>query len=127
MFRSVLAVLAGYLAMAFCVIVVNLLIALAIGMPFTEEPPEVPIGLCVLNLAIAGPCGYLGGLVTASIARRSKLTHAQVLAGITLVLGIGMAVRSPSYGGPAWYLYGLPVIGALGVIIAGWQFSRPKA
>ncbi len=97
----------------------------------------------MLLLGLGLPCAMVGGFVAAAIARSGR--PVQVLAVLTLVLGIAFAVpmlgkepqpRTPDMTTadlmehgvhPVWYPFTHPVVGMIGVLIGGMLKRRPKA
>ena len=140
MLRTVLGVLAGYLAMS----VISLLGLAILRVVFAfREGTTVASGLwaganCVIGLVAA----IMGGLAAAAIGRHPRRLPVKVLAGVVLLLGLILAVFQ--LGGepfplpegktvaeltfmeagavavsPTWYNFAIPLIGSLGVMIGG--------
>lgn len=121
MLRSILVVLAGYVAMAVAVILG--LFVLVIFFPemrqALEENRPAPVLATAINLAWAFPAAVLGGFTTAYLAKSSSWRHVAVLAALVLVLGIGYALMQLDSQQPIWYLLGLPLFGSAGVLVGG--------
>ncbi len=145
MVRSVLAVIAGYLAMAVIVAALFSLVFVALGAngafaPGTFDPSGVWIALSIL---ISLGAAAIGGLVCAWISRGKRAPSA--LALIVLVLGLAFAlgalivpddrgpnVRDADLGTleaarqarqPIWISFLNPFLGVAGVMI-GARFAR---
>ena len=121
MLRSILAVLAGYVAMTLATMIGIVILAWAFGHPLnstaTQSAPSTPYVLCNLVLSLAG--AVLGGWTTARIASRSPVRHALALGAVVLVLGVAYAAKD--WGGvqPGWYLVVLPLLGGSGIVAGG--------
>jgi hypothetical protein len=118
MLRSVLAVVAGYLAMMLAVTTFfSFVIFIALGVTPGERPPiDPPVWLTVVELATAPVLAGLGGYVCAWIARRREMQHAYALAGLVVVMNIVTIVAE---GGmrPLWSVLGLGILGVIGVLL----------
>ena len=125
MFRSVLAVFVGYLAMAVCVIASMIPLARAFGMRMSTQPPAGPLprGFLAANLGSGLVCALLGGLITAYLAPHSPFEHVLALAGFVLVMGLvsGLQHRGPA---PKWYPFVIPLVGVAGCLIGGLIAAR---
>ena len=121
MLRSILAIVLGYLTIIATTIVVTIALCIAFGVPLNASgaAPKPSTAFSVANLIASALCALLGGLVAASIARRSRQLHAFVLAMIVLVLGLVFALFEKNGPEPLWYLMILPILGALAVIAGG--------
>jgi hypothetical protein len=127
MLRSILAVVAGYLALA--VLTMVCVYGLTLVFPDyalagqTGSTPTLPV---VFNLVLGTACAAAGGYLTAWIASRKRMVHVLVLAGLVFVFGIGHAFYGWGGPQPGWYLAWLPLLGAVGVLAGGWLGSmRP--
>ena len=129
-FRSVVAVVGGYIVLAVVTAALNLLAAVALGVPVTmdmgtatERPPTL---YSAVNLILSLPAAILGGYVTAVIARRAPVIHATVLGVLVLVLGAGYQLTQlvgraeGSVTEPVWYLLLLPALGFVGALAGGF-------
>lgn len=138
MLKNVLAIVAGYLAMAFAVFLSFMLLYLAIGANGAFEPGsyEVSLPWIVLSTILSFAAAFVGGTVCARLATAQRAPIA--LAGIVLGLGLAMAlpmlnpaedlrptVRTEAVGNmeamanarqPAWIALANPFIGAAGVL-----------
>lgn len=121
MLRSILSIVLGYAAMTVAVVVATVLLCLAFGIPLnlSGSMAKVPVGFNIALLGASAICAFLGGLVAASIARRSRRLHAIILAAIVLVLGVAYAMFQKNGPEPGWYLAALPVVSAVGVAAGG--------
>jgi len=120
MIRSILAVAAGYMAMALAVTAGSR--TLTAAFPDYARAPETrvtPILPMILELVWAIPSAILGGYVTARIARRAQNRHVAVLAGIVIVLAIGFALIESGGPIPIWFRVLLPMVAAISVLIGG--------
>ena len=88
--RSILAVIAGYLAM-FIGVAIGLAILLAAfpdAFPDQPGPYDGPTYVLVLEIVMSLIAALGGGYACAFVARRKELHHAGVLVGLMIVLGI---------------------------------------
>lgn len=140
MLRAILSVIVGYIVMFLWVVVTLAAAWFALGSEFAhnEGTLEASIGWSVLMMGMGAIGAVLGGLVTASIGRASA--PVKVLAGIVFVLGLATAVynmrrtrEEPAVPpeeltmaeaadltkAPAWYDFGIPFVGCVGVLVGG--------
>ena len=96
--RSILAVIAGFIAMSFVIIVLTLLSIKTMGLKSGHPTP----GYLVINVVYSFLAAAAGGFVTALIAAVKPVEHAYVLACVMLVMG---ALSYAHYRGtqPGWY------------------------
>lgn len=128
MFRSVGAVLAGFVA-ATIIVLVSTLIAVALMLPPAGPGmmPEPTGSYLAVNLFCGLLAAIFGGWLAARLARRAPLGHAMAVGTIMLVLGLAVAaMESDGTSGrqPGWYLYALPLIGWIGASLGGVLRSR---
>ncbi len=102
MFRGILAVIAGYIVMVFIVFagLTGLWLALGESFAFKEGTKEVTTAWIAVDLPLAFVAAILGGLVTALVAPSPTRRPVKALAGLVLVLGLGMAVAHLFVDGP---------------------------
>lgn len=122
MFRSVIAVFAGYATMAALVVAVTA--ALTKLWPSSSEEERPTPAYAVINLTYSGLFAATGGYVTSALSRRSPLGHALVLAVLVLTLGAAYSIQSRDGNQPGWYLALLPVLSAAGVTAGGYVRTR---
>jgi hypothetical protein len=125
MIRSVLSVLAGYVAMAVAVTVGSYSLRKIFPDTASAETGAAPLLAMILELVWATACAILGGYVTARVARGAPHIHAAVLAVIVLVLAIVFGLVAGSSPIPAWFRVLLPIFSAFG-ILAGALRVQPK-
>jgi hypothetical protein len=116
-FRSIVAVIAGYAIMAAVVIALTVLIKRKAPqwMGARGKPNATYI---YTNLLYSFGAAMIGGFVTALIAPRSPLAHACMLAALVFVLAVVSAVQIGDKQ-PRWYQAALAFIGPLGAIFGG--------
>ncbi len=115
MLRSIGAVLAGYATIVVGTLVLFAVLGATHGRPDPKLAPPLWYTLVVLAAGIV--FAAIGGFVCAWVAAQSEWKHALWLAGLCLALGIASSF-SPEYSvTPAWYRFGLPVVGAVGVLL----------
>ena len=113
MLRSVIAIVAGFLAAAALVVVATWIVAPALGMA-GEEPTA---GYLLMNLMSVGVAGMLGGYVAGRLAPHAHWSHVATAAIVLLSLP-GMLQPSPS-GQPTWYSVLLALLGAAAALLGG--------
>lgn len=127
MIRSIVAVIAGFLASALTI----MLITLTTVRFFTDVPLEnrqaaaASLGTSwyLFELAYTLPVGVLGGYVTARLARRQGSRHALALAGVILLMGVASAVGSAGLK-PLWHDVAVTLLGAGGCVLGGLLRER---
>jgi len=152
MWRAIAGVIVGYVVIFVWVMVTMAVALMVLGRSFVYEQGtlEVTGGWSLVAIALGGVGAILGGFVTALIAPSPRRTPVKVLAGILLVLGLGIAVlhvlvddptaeppkpaaemnmfeaASESIA-PTWYNFAIPVMGCVGVLIGGGLKRRTVA
>ncbi len=118
MIRSVLAVIAGYIAMVILTMALFILMArIAPGvLPREGMFPAPPVVALILGFAFLS--ALVGGFVTATVALRSEEKHVFGLAAVVLVMG---ALNATTAGNsqPLWYLSALVLLALAGVYVGG--------
>jgi vacuolar-type H+-ATPase subunit I/STV1 len=138
MLKNVLAIVAGYFAMAFAVFLSFTVLYLAIGADGAFEPGTYQVSMLwiVVSTVLSFAAAFIGGTVCARIATVDRAPVA--LAAIVLGLGLVMAlpalnpaddtrptVRTEAVGNldamtnarqPTWIAFANPLIGAVGVM-----------
>jgi hypothetical protein len=125
MTRSILAVVAGFVAMSVAVTVGSFCLRKFFPDTGSAEAGAAPILPMILELVWSTACAILGGYVTARVARGAPHIHAAVLAVIVLVLAIAAGLVAASSPIPAWFRVMLPIFSAFG-ILAGALRVQPK-
>ena len=122
--RSVLAVLAGFLAVAGLSLATDQVLHELEVYPPWGQPMWDP-GLNVLALSYRTIYTILGGYITASLAPRSPMRHVVILGIIGLIAGTAGAVTAISLAnlGPNWYPIALAVTAFPCVWLGGWLYT----
>jgi hypothetical protein len=102
---TIVAMLAGYLALMVLVMVTDF----AIGWVITAIGGMSMAGTSIASLAVALGCGVGAGYVAALVGRAAPLTSALALGVASAVLGIVLLASGES-GTPRWYQAGLIVV-----------------
>lgn len=124
--RSVLAVVAGFAAMAVIVIVATIVLA-ALLHPEAEGGPTTPTSAWLaVNFAYSFAAAALGGWVTARLAPRAPFGHAVALAALALAFALPGIVGGAQPGQPAWYPPVLAALALAGILIGG-RFAARRA
>ena len=134
MLRGILVVLGGYVAMV-AVVMLGTVLATAALVPgglaamrsarsgAAAVMPPVGTPYLAANLAVSFLAAMLGGWLVQRHAPAPPLGWVCGLAALLLALGIGLAVKGPRGGQPAWYAYVIPLVGVAGVF-AGALLTR---
>jgi len=152
--RNILAVIAGYFAMAIVIFGVFTAVYLAIGAEraFNESSYDVSTLWMIVSVIVGFFAALVGGAVCAIVSKRSRGATLSLMA-LVLVLGIlsGVmamgkeaptgedAVRGPETSNteammnaqqPGWILIANPIIGVFGVMtgammLGGWSSKKP--
>lgn len=112
--RGVLAVLAGFVAMAVLVAVLTVIVAAATG----ASESDLPTSYLILNIAGSAAAAVAGGWVAARVGR-PDVWPIWVLVGAIMVLGIPGVMGGPVRGQPAWYPVAIVFLGGIGAAIGG--------
>jgi hypothetical protein len=115
MVRSVLAVLTGYLAMSFLVLILFATIGSFWSAEVPGAMPPPPVILLILTFGFVA--AIVGGFVTASIARHAEAKHVLGLMGFMLVMALVSMRQYSSL--PMWYPITLLALGPLGAWLGG--------
>jgi len=125
MFRSVIAVVMGFIVVMI-VVIAGTAAAAAMMVPgglagLAARGDSLPETYVAANLAVSLMAAVLGGWVTARMSPGNPMAHVYALAGLMVLMSIPSLL---GYGGaapyqPDWYRYLLPVIGVGGVLIGG--------
>lgn len=119
--RSVFAVVAGYVFMAFLVMAASTLLSVVAPDAFSPPggSPRLPgLGWYALNLGYSFAFAIAGGHTCARLARRAEMAHAGALAALLAALGLGLVFSSPPHI-PWWWTLGEIVAGVAGVLLGG--------
>lgn len=132
MFRSLRAVVLGYVAIFVSTMVAMLLLTLAFGLPLMPsesqaKPVSPPALFSIISLALGVPCAMLGGWVASRVAPKLPLRHALALALFMLLMGLGYAASSWNGIEPRWYLGSMPFLGAAGAMLGGRLGVKTRA
>lgn len=120
MFRSLMAVLAGYVTVAILTMAATLVATRAIIA--VEDPgpntPDRTVLLLGITLSASVLAAIAGGFIAGSIASQAQSRHALALAGTLLFLGM-LSASQPHPGYPIWYGWLLAPVVASGALIGG--------
>jgi hypothetical protein len=117
--RSILAVIAGYLAMA---IVVVILTMLCVAIFHLQSGHPTPVYLA-LNMAYSLAAAALGGWITARIAGRSPIAHGIALGAVILALS-ALQFLHPAPGQSFAYLIFLAIAPPLAAVAGAAFYGR---
>jgi hypothetical protein len=116
--RSVIAVVAGYAAMAAAVIALTVLVR-KISPAWVGSGRTPNATYLYTNLSYSFGAAMIGGYVAAVIGSHAPLAHACALAGLVLVMAVVAAVQIGDRQ-PRWYQASLALTGPLGAVLGGW-------
>ncbi|SEG42882.1 hypothetical protein SAMN05421819_2885 [Bryocella elongata] len=117
--RSVLAVLAGFVAMVALVIVCTLLAMQAMHLKSGHPTP----GYLVINATYSLLAAVAGGWIAARLSRYKPLHHALALAMIVAFLSLVMLMK-PSLSQSYTYQLAMAIVPPFAVLAGGWLASR---
>ena len=96
--RSILAIIAGFIAISFVVGVLTVLTMVSLHI----QPAHPTLAYLAVNVLYSLLAAVAGGLITGLIAPHHPLQHGYVLAGIMLLMGLISYLRFHG-AQPAWY------------------------
>ena len=107
MIHSVLAVLAGFVAMSLIVMIATALaVRFVLRMPLATMRSQVPGRLSAAylatNVAASGLAALVGGYTTAVLAEHDLVGHGLALAAVMVVMGV-VSARQSGAAQPRWY------------------------
>ena len=120
--RSILAVVAGFVAIAVLSLGADVVLRTLLSRRFSPDGGTSDPAVLLIVLFYSAALGVLGCYLAARLAPRKPMTHAMVLGFIGLLLSI-MATVANWKTAPAWY----HVIALLLILPAAWvggEFSR---
>jgi hypothetical protein len=125
MLRSVLSVLAGFVAIAALIMAATILSArLMLGTRCREDMMKMKPtpAFTAVNLAFSAVFGVFGGFLTAWIAGRAPMRHALALAGLMFVMGIFSFLQNMKMKTSEGRGYGgtLVILGPVCALLGGW-------
>jgi uncharacterized membrane protein (DUF485 family) len=124
--RSVLAVVAGFAAMAVTVFVATIVLA-ELLYPESEGGPATPTSAWLaVNFAYSFAAAALGGWLAARLAPRAPFGHAIALAVLALAFALPGIVGGAQPGQPVWYPPVLAALALAGILIGG-RFAARRA
>lgn len=119
--RSVVAVVAGFVAMAVVVMVATVVGTRLPGMLVDSVPTTLWL---VTNLSYSLAAAAIGGAVAAHLAPRRRWWHGVALAGL-IALAWLLGDGQPMQDQPSWYPEGITLIAVVGVLAgAFWRDQR---
>ena len=119
MFKSLGAVLVGFLTMVVLILVATPVAATLL----LKDPAQRPTpAYLAVNLLDGFVFAVFGGWIAARLAPGAPVWHAGALAGLVLLLGVATAAQGGAVraGQPQWYAWMLPFVGAGGALLGGW-------
>jgi len=128
--RSIVAVVAGFAAMAVLVMAGSMawmMLRVPGGMKAMRETmrsgdaaamPAPPPAYLAFNLTLSLFAAMLGGWVTAGMAPNAPVGHRITLGAVIVVMALASARKPGSPGQPAWYKVVIPIVGLAGVALS---------
>ena len=123
---GIASILAGYVAMAIAVAIMNILLARVWpgAMQATKDGQTPPTGYIAMNLVLGAGLAGAAAIVTGLIAPDPQMTWVNAFAGLVFVLGVGYAFKQRGGPQPDWYLFALPIVSAIAIwYVGGWYLS----
>lgn len=126
MLHSLLAVLAGFAAMAILVVVSTAVAATLLvpgGMSATATgAASLPRVYLIVNLGCSALAAFVGGAITARIAYGSPLWHGGALAALMIAMSI-LSARQAKGTQPRWYQVTLMTAMPAVAVVGAWVMS----
>lgn len=128
MIRSIIAIIAGFVVVM-VVIVAGTAGSAALIIPGGLESARTmapPATYMAAHLLVSAMGALLGGWVTARMAPEREMIHILVLAVLLLLKSVPSLAGYGNPDGlqPTWYVYTLPVIEVVAVLLGGWLRAR---
>lgn len=129
MLRSIIAVVAGFVAMALITMIGTMAIMTAVvpgGLKAMRAmgdaggagmPAPTPRYLA-MNIALSLVAAILGGWITARVASRAASGHLIALCVVIVLMSVVSAFGAGSSRQPAWYKVVIPLVGVAGVALS---------
>jgi hypothetical protein len=126
-FRSVLAVAAGFVAVVVLSVGTDMALVLAGAFPRFDQPSAFTTLMLLIATAYRSAFAIAGGYVAAWLAPNRPMEHAMALGIVGLVVSAAGAAAMWGYG-PAWYPLALIAIAVPASWCGGklYQMSRPS-
>lgn len=125
LWRSVAAVIAGFLAVVFLSLGTDQILHVLDVYPPWGAPMHEP-GLNLLALSYRVVYTVVGGYITARLAPRAPMRHVWVLGIIGTVIGVTGAIATvPMNLGPAWYPIAIALTALPSTVLGGMLHRRP--
>ncbi|MGH7533767.1 MAG: hypothetical protein ACREL4_10790 [Gemmatimonadales bacterium] len=126
MFRSLLAVLAGYAAMAAFVIIATILaVRFILRIPASAmrsmDPTALSRPYLIANITASALAALIGGRITGAIADHAPVAHGLALAALMVAFGL-LSARQSGAAQPRWYrtllVTAMPALAVAGAALA---------
>jgi hypothetical protein len=133
MVRSVLAVLAGFVAMALLVMIATALaVRFVLRRPLatmrSQGPSPQSAAYLAINVAASGLAALVGGYATALIAEHDRVAHGLGLAAVMVVMSV-VSMRQSGAAQPRWYrillLTVMPALAVAGAALCSSVVASP--
>lgn len=121
--RSILAVIAGYAAMA--ALIIAFWYILFPPQPGVEQTEMPSMSITIANLVYGFAVAIFGGWLTGLIAGKREVIHALAVAAIGTILALGM-LFSKSNPSPVWYQLSNIVVLTAGLIIGAMWVAKDR-
>ena len=126
MLHSLLAVFAGFTAMALLVILSTALAATLLvpgGMSATAaNAGSLPRAYLIVNLGCSALAAFIGGAITASLAYEARLWHGAALAALMVAMSV-LSARQAKGTQPRWYQLTLMTAMPLIALTGAWSIG----
>jgi hypothetical protein len=125
MWRNIVAVIVGYLAMAIPIAVTTTIHMMKVlgRMPTPGQQFDVPLSFAIASLIYSSLYAVFGGYVCAVIAKATRMKTTLILAGLVVVLSI-VSVYIDRGQQPLWYACALVVLSGSATAIGGWLRAK---
>src|SRR5258706_16279637 len=128
MLRSIAAVIVGFLAMGILILLTATVHMVSVLGKFPEPGAHrgFPASFAIVYLVYSTLYAAFGGYVCAAIAKRNRLKHGMVLAGLVFVLSL-ISVYIDRGQQPVWYQAMLVLLGAPATAMGAWIRAKKDA
>lgn len=124
--RGLASVVVGYILMT--VLVMFMTLGLVSFWPGAAEAADPPTAYVIINLLLSVFMAAVSSFATVHLAPEPKERWVGAYALVILITGTAYGASNIGGPQPTWYLFALPVLGALAIYLGGgWYIGRKVA